>query len=39
MEKILGNASLAKVVVLLAVIVFIQFRPSGLFATKERSYD
>ena len=38
-EKILGNASLAKVVVLLAVIVFIQFRPSGLFATKERSYD
>ena len=38
-EKVLGNASLAKVVVLLAVIVFIQFRPSGLFATKERSYD
>jgi urea transport system permease protein len=38
-EKLLGNASLAKVVVLLAVIAFIQFRPSGLFVTKERSYD
>ena len=38
-EKVLGNASLAKVVVLLAVIAFIQFRPSGLFVTKERSYD
>ncbi len=38
-EKLLGNASLAKVVVLLAVIAFIQFRPSGLFVTKERSYE
>jgi urea transport system permease protein len=38
-EKLLGNASLAKVVMLLAVIAFVQFRPSGLFTTKERSYD
>jgi urea transport system permease protein len=39
LEKILVNASLAKVVVLLAVIGFIMVRPSGLFALKERSYD
>lgn len=38
-EKILGNTSLAKVVVLLLVIVFIQIRPSGLFVSKERSYE
>lgn len=38
-EKVLGDTSLAKVVVLLAVIAFIQIRPSGLFAVKERSYE
>lgn len=38
-EKILGNTSLAKVVVLLLVIVFIQIRPSGLFVSRERSYE
>jgi urea transport system permease protein len=38
-EKLLGNTSMAKVVVLLAVIAIIMVRPSGLFATKERSYE
>jgi urea transport system permease protein len=38
-EKLLVNASMAKVVVLLAVIGFIMVRPSGLFAPKERSYE
>jgi urea transport system permease protein len=38
-EKLLGNTSLAKVAVLLAVIGFIAIRPSGLFAVKERSYE
>ncbi len=38
-EKLLVNASMAKVVVLLAVIGVIMFRPSGLFAPKERSYE
>jgi urea transport system permease protein len=37
--KFLGNEPMAKVVVLLIVIAFIQFRPSGLFAPKERVYD
>ena len=38
-EKALNNTSTAKVLMLLAVIVFIQFRPTGLFAAKERSYE
>jgi urea transport system permease protein len=38
-EKWLVNASMAKVIVLLGVIVFIMVRPSGLFAPKERSYE
>jgi urea transport system permease protein len=38
-DQVLGNTSMARVVVLLAVIGFIQLRPSGLFAAKERSYD
>jgi urea transport system permease protein len=38
-EKLVGNTSLAKVIVLLALITFIQFRPQGLFAAKERSYE
>ena len=38
-EKLLGNTSMAKVVVLVLVIVFIFIRPSGLFASKERTYD
>jgi urea transport system permease protein len=38
-EKIIGNTTMATVVVLLAVITVIMIRPSGLFATKERSYE
>jgi urea transport system permease protein len=38
-EKLLGNTSMAKVVVLVLVIIFIFIRPSGLFASKERTYD
>jgi urea transport system permease protein len=38
-EKLLGNTSMAKVVMLLIVIAIICVRPSGLFATKERSYE
>ena len=38
-EKLLGNTSMAKVVVLVAVIIFILARPSGLFASKERTYE
>ncbi|HEY1859157.1 MAG TPA: urea ABC transporter permease subunit UrtB [Gemmataceae bacterium] len=38
-EKLLVNATMSKVVVLLLVIAFILVRPSGIFAPKERSYD
>lgn len=38
-EKILVNASMAKVVVLLVVVAFIMLRPAGLFAPRERSYE
>lgn len=38
-EKLLDNTSMAKVVVLCAIVVFIYIRPSGLFASKERTYD
>lgn len=37
--KILGNEPMAKAAVLALVILFIQFRPAGLFATRERVYD
>jgi urea transport system permease protein len=39
LEKWLVNASMAKVIVLFAVIAFVMARPSGLFASKERSYE
>jgi urea transport system permease protein len=38
-EKILVNAPMAKVCVLLAVVLFIMARPAGLFTSKERSYE
>jgi urea transport system permease protein len=38
-EKALVNATMAKVLVLLAVIAFMMVRPSGIFAPKERSYE
>ncbi len=38
-EKIINNTPLATVIALLAVIVVILIRPSGLFVTKERTYD
>ncbi len=37
--KLLHNEPIARVVVLLLVILFIQFRPSGLFAPRERVYE
>jgi urea transport system permease protein len=38
-EKLLGNTSMARVLVLVAVIALIFIRPSGLFRTKGRSYE
>jgi len=38
-EKLLVNAPMAKVCVLVSVVLFIMARPAGLFTSKERSYD
>ena len=38
-EKLLVNASMAKVVTLLVVIAIIMIRPSGLFYAKQRYHD
>ncbi len=38
-EKVQGNTTIAQAIILFAVVVFLLFRPSGLFVTKERSYD
>jgi urea transport system permease protein len=39
LAKIMNNEELAKVAVYMLVVIFIMFRPSGLFAPRERSYD
>jgi urea transport system permease protein len=38
-EKVLGNSSMAKVIILTIVVAFVLARPSGMFRTKERSYE
>ncbi len=38
-DQVIGNTSLAKVVILLVVIGLVLLRPSGLFTAKERSYE
>ena len=38
-EKMVEQPPMAKVIVLATVVCFLLIRPSGLFTTKERSYD
>ena len=38
-SKIIGNEVMATFLVLVTVIMFLLIRPSGLFTTKERTYD
>jgi urea transport system permease protein len=38
-EKEIGNTPIAEALILLAVVVVILIRPSGLFAAKERTYE
>jgi urea transport system permease protein len=38
-EKIIGSTPIAKVIILFVVVIVILIRPSGLFASKERTYD
>ena len=34
-----ATRTMAKAIILLAVVAFLLIRPSGLFVTKERSYE
>ncbi len=39
LQQILGNPVLGKICVLIAIILFLQWRPAGLFVTRSRSLD
>jgi urea transport system permease protein len=39
LQQILGNPVLGKILVLGAIILFLQWRPSGLFVTRSRSLE
>ena len=39
LQQILGNPVLGKILVLGAIILFLQWKPAGLFATRSRSLD
>ncbi len=39
LQQILLNPVLGKIIVLLAIILFLQWRPAGLFVTRSRSLD
>lgn len=39
LQQILGNPVLGKILVLGVIILFLQWKPSGLFATRSRSLD
>jgi urea transport system permease protein len=39
LQQALGNPVLGKILVLVAIILFLQWRPAGLFVTRNRSLD
>lgn len=39
LQQILGNPVLGKILVLVGIILFLQWRPAGLFVTRSRSLD
>jgi urea transport system permease protein len=39
LQQILGNPVLGKILVLLGIILFLQWRPAGIFVTKSRSLE
>jgi urea transport system permease protein len=39
LQQILGNPVLGKILVLGAIILFLQWKPQGLFVTKSRSLE
>ena len=39
LQQILGNPVLGKIIMLGVIILFLQWKPSGIFATRSRSLD
>jgi hypothetical protein len=39
LQQILGNPVLGKILVLVGIILFLQWRPAGLFVTRSRSLE
>jgi urea transport system permease protein len=39
LQQILGNPVLGKIVVLGAIILFLQWKPAGIFVTRSRSLE
>ena len=39
LQQYLGNPVTGKILVLAAIILFLQWRPAGLFVTRSRSLD
>ena len=39
LQQYLGNPVIGKILVLAAIILFLQWRPAGLFVTRSRSLD
>jgi urea transport system permease protein len=39
LQQILGDPVTGKILVLAAIILFLQWKPSGIFATRSRSLD
>jgi urea transport system permease protein len=39
LQQILGNPVLGKILVLVAIILFLQWKPAGLFVTRSRSLE
>jgi urea transport system permease protein len=39
LQQVLGNPVLGKILVLAGIILFLQWRPAGLFVTRSRSLE
>ena len=39
LQQYLGNPVIGKILVLIGIILFLQWRPQGLFVTRSRSLD
>jgi urea transport system permease protein len=39
LQQVLGSPVMGKIIVLAAIILFLQWKPGGLFSTRSRSLD